>query len=305
MSAQITTHKVVEAAASTENMPYDSTLNFLGENVHQYIGQLLYVNGKPESLREFGYRGFLTNYTSRTYDLKSNVYECCDSYNSQYNRLVDRYFLVLDVIPHPRANEDDYLYGDKYYLKLEANDNKDIVYFEYDTGYEVTFPFVVAGYFVKKKRELVGDSYVLTNKNSYDLGEPILDINTGKHIIIQADMVWKAIDVSIEEKYFSLALILENETGGTIGFNILELDDLAYIIEKSTAYHLQTKFGEENWDLILEGQVRLGMTDEMCRISWGEPEDINRTIGSMGVQEQWVYSSQYLYFENGKLTTIQ
>jgi hypothetical protein len=47
------------------------------------------------------------------------------------------------------------------------------------------------------------------------------------------------------------------------------------------------------------------MTDEMVRLSWGSPRDINRSVGSWGVHEQWVYYSSYLYFENGILTSWQ
>ena len=66
------------------------------------------------------------------------------------------------------------------------------------------------------------------------------------------------------------------------------------------------KYGHTNGTLISEGKVRIGMTKEMCRESWGEPEDINKTTGSYGTHEQWVYGyGSYLYFENGKLTTIQ
>lgn len=44
----------------------------------------------------------------------------------------------------------------------------------------------------------------------------------------------------------------------------------------------------------------------MCKESWGEPESINKTTGSYGTHEQWVYGSyNYLYFENDKLTAIQ
>ena len=58
--------------------------------------------------------------------------------------------------------------------------------------------------------------------------------------------------------------------------------------------------------LILGRQVRLGMTREMCREAWGSPEDINRSSGSWGVHEQWVYGlGSYLYFENGILSSIQ
>ena len=48
------------------------------------------------------------------------------------------------------------------------------------------------------------------------------------------------------------------------------------------------------------------MTREMCREAWGSPDDINRSSGSWGVHEQWVYGlGSYLYFENGILSSIQ
>lgn len=66
------------------------------------------------------------------------------------------------------------------------------------------------------------------------------------------------------------------------------------------------KYGESIANDILKSYVRIGWTKEMCRESWGAPKDINRTIGSYGVHEQWVYGGgNYLYFENGILTTIQ
>ena len=70
---------------------------------------------------------------------------------------------------------------------------------------------------------------------------------------------------------------------------------------------------------ILEGKVGVGMTPEQVIASWGRPHDINRNVGSWGVNEQWVYgymkfygsgargfvSTHYLYFENGRLTSWQ
>ena len=57
---------------------------------------------------------------------------------------------------------------------------------------------------------------------------------------------------------------------------------------------------------VREGLIRIGMTKEMVLASWGQPRDINRSVGSWGVNEQWVYAySQYLYFENGKLESFQ
>jgi|GEM_PF-1485342 len=65
------------------------------------------------------------------------------------------------------------------------------------------------------------------------------------------------------------------------------------------------KFGKEDTDLIMKGRIWLGMTTDMCRESKGEPDHINRTTGSYGTHEQWVYPYLYLYFENGVLKTVQ
>ena len=77
--------------------------------------------------------------------------------------------------------------------------------------------------------------------------------------------------------------------------------------ERNERYNrLQKKYGNRIGRLIIDKKVELGMTKKMCIESWGEPEDINTTAGSYGTHEQWVYGSgNYLYFENGILTTIQ
>lgn len=68
---------------------------------------------------------------------------------------------------------------------------------------------------------------------------------------------------------------------------------------------LTKKFGVSNANLILEGKVQIGMTKAMCRESWGTPDNINKSIGAWGTHEQWVYGNSYLYFEEGRLTSIQ
>ncbi len=53
--------------------------------------------------------------------------------------------------------------------------------------------------------------------------------------------------------------------------------------------------------------VTIGMSKEQALASsWGKPQKVNRTISAYGEREQWVYGgSNYLYFENGTLTSIQ
>jgi hypothetical protein len=68
--------------------------------------------------------------------------------------------------------------------------------------------------------------------------------------------------------------------------------------EEAEAY--RKKFGDEDWKVILDEKVRVGMTEEMALLSWGPPENINRS--STG--DQWVYKGQFLYFSGGKMTAF-
>lgn len=81
------------------------------------------------------------------------------------------------------------------------------------------------------------------------------------------------------------------------------------MLEKEEREHktsLIKKYGKKNALLILDNKVQIGFTKQMCIEAWGEPYDINRTITSWGVHEQWVYGLDcYLYFEGNILTAIQ
>ena len=77
----------------------------------------------------------------------------------------------------------------------------------------------------------------------------------------------------------------------------------------ATAFELCTYDGKADYDrveTILGRGVRIGYTKDQCRFAWGAPERINRTTNRYGVSEQWCYGSgNYLYFDDGILTTIQ
>jgi hypothetical protein len=56
---------------------------------------------------------------------------------------------------------------------------------------------------------------------------------------------------------------------------------------------------------LVQGKVWIGATDKHVMLSWGRPEDVNRTITANKVNEQWVYSGGYIYIKNGIVTAIQ
>lgn len=63
-------------------------------------------------------------------------------------------------------------------------------------------------------------------------------------------------------------------------------------------------------EYILAGTVHRGMTKEQILAGKGNPTRINRSVGSWGIHEQWIYGRYinnriYLYFENGILTSWQ
>ncbi len=51
--------------------------------------------------------------------------------------------------------------------------------------------------------------------------------------------------------------------------------------------------------------VWLNMTKLHLLLSRGRPSDVNRSIGSWGVHEQWVYRGWIAYLEDGILTSLQ
>lgn len=61
---------------------------------------------------------------------------------------------------------------------------------------------------------------------------------------------------------------------------------------------------------VANGRVSVGMTAQQVRRSWGTPSKVNKSVGSYGTHEQWVYDRgdyrfQYVYVDNGVVTGVQ
>jgi len=68
---------------------------------------------------------------------------------------------------------------------------------------------------------------------------------------------------------------------------------------------LTDKYGETLAQRIINGEIWLGMTAQMVIDSWGYPAKNNKSVGSWGVNEQWIFPSAYLYLKNGILNSWQ
>ena len=62
------------------------------------------------------------------------------------------------------------------------------------------------------------------------------------------------------------------------------------------------KYGKEVGEKVSYKQIWTGMTDDMVRDSWGEPDKINKNVKPWGVFTQWYYGEVTFFFKDGKLT---
>lgn len=70
------------------------------------------------------------------------------------------------------------------------------------------------------------------------------------------------------------------------------------------------KSDNAKFDAMIDGKVMRGMSESQVQNAWGRPTKINRSVGSYGTHEQWVYDrgrngAQYVYFENGVVASMQ
>jgi hypothetical protein len=287
---------------------YDSSKNYLGDSVTKYIGQVMYLKGHTKFMHsiEPGYRDFLIDYLNDDEGLNvGNVYKCCgtrSNYISNYEKIVGKYFVVLDVI---KSNKYTAFSGSRsYYMKLYEKTSGDTLYYKYTNKSENSFPFIVQGYYEKQKKMHLGNSYHICNRDAFSEKK---DFVTGKNISKILGDKWKCSDVVVNNEEFGLSLMFENSIGEKISLNSeLFMENIPWHCTLNEGKLLANKFGKDKFNSILSGNVKIGYNKEMCKIAWGEPDDVNKTTNVKRASEQWVYNNgSYLYFTNGILTAIQ
>lgn len=177
--------------------------------------------------------------------------------------------------------------------------------------------FVILGYFDKLRHNSLGKKYVLRRPhNEYIGGEKILyNLSDGEPLkAIPENLTLTIKDLTlIDSQYFKgLAYIYSSDsipdTFSRPYLGYFEDFDTFYLSQQKKKIwekEMIRKYGKTNGQLIIAGKVRLGFSKKMCEEAWGTPNDINKSTGSWGTHEQWVYGTgNYLYFENGKLTSI-
>lgn len=280
---------------------YDSLHNFMGDMPNAYIGEKLYLNHLPDYRQAGGYEGFVTDPGKDKYD-KTRVYKCdAGGYHSQHNALADKSYTVVKVLPHPKATPTRFT--DIFYLQLQAPDGSSC-YYEYNTKLEHKFPFITEGYWQKARMLYIDKQYVVRNsilKNKVDIAHD-------KLVMSRAGDIWTCIDVATEPEEGRLSLLLRDDKGQKIYVPLTSIQvdtGVANFFTPEIALANKQKYGAF-WMSILQSEVKQGMDIEMCRMAWGKPARINQTMLQGSPQEQWVYDDgHYLYFKNGKLSSVQ
>lgn len=226
-----------------------------------------------------------------------------------------------------------------YLFKLKDNITKDTVLWKVrrDDGVQHR-PFILVSFFTKLKKKYSSNTLIA----EWDLNG-FTDINTGNQVYIKQDDKWMCTDFSFVDTKDNFELVpyffLKNAKGEEIRVTVDDmLNKGRFITEKDfntreakrqqkqedikkqeiakqakiakdqeeSRKTLVKMFGEKYGNLVNDSKVVLGMTKEMCEMSWGSPIAVN-TIKSKGsVVEQWVYSgANFLYFKGNVLITIQ
>ncbi|MBS0646967.1 MAG: hypothetical protein JSR97_10325 [Verrucomicrobia bacterium] len=232
-------------------------------------------------------------------------------------------------------SDPDWLPRLKIYLKNDATG--DSLYYQVQQARLIDIaPFFLVPYFEKQK-----NTYLNRNLVSLKNISNLVDINSGETVNIQPNEVWHCSEVSFADSRTSPFLTPfyylkyeQKEIALPFGYFhnqsfILESEFLRREEEKKKKEEERVKeeqerersileekknfrnssiarFGQKTGNLIADGKVLIGMNQEMCKLAWGVPIDINRTIIKGLTREQWVYGwGTYLYFDNGVLSAIQ
>jgi len=163
------------------------------------------------------------------------------------------------------------------------------------------------------------------------------EVNTGKKVIIEPGSKWFCFDVTLLSPSYDIHYLLKNEKDEQIALASLEgfIEKQSYI-KRETDKKIQkqqllakrkqeeiirtenarkafekrraeciSKFGLQNGELIAQGKVRIGMSKEMCRYSWGSPFWSSKTTTINAIDEVWYYGLGFsLHFENDYLIRI-
>src|SRR5688572_29919275 len=133
--------------SQTSIQSFDSTLNFVVDKPSLYIGQELYLS-KDHVTCDQCQQFLLDPFKAR--DIKSNIYECDEGFFTKKSAVAGKIFKMLGVV-QMQDWQKNIEQGITCFLKLQEKESGDIVYFEHSTENDLSFPFIIVGFYVKQK----------------------------------------------------------------------------------------------------------------------------------------------------------
>lgn len=133
------------------------------------------------------------------------------------------------------------------------------------------------------------------------------EIKTGDKVKVIDSLIkrnYKVYFNGIEGYALKLAFISENEAKYKLEQDSLLKEKQLLAIENRKK-GLIKKYGQTNGTKIFNQKIWIGMTKDMLFESWGQPDNINRSVGAWGVHEQMIYGNTNVYIENDVLTSWQ
>ncbi len=174
------------------------------------------------------------------------------------------------------------------YLVMVNKNNGDTLYYEHGIYGEKMFPFIVLGYKEKFERNNKDEEFVFHGYSLYDF-------DTGdKFDAHSSSWTFKEIIAMPNEKKLGYYLVNDNGRATAV-------TDMEDFIKKSDIDNYTRKYGKKMVNMALDGEIMIGMPDDLVRIAKGNPDKIN--FSSYG--EQWVYKNkhQYIYIKDGKVSS--
>ncbi len=287
-------------------LPYDSLDRFNNKNYKNQIGQTLYLTSWD---RKYFSEMFFEDFAgTRKYQYveRNGVI-----FHPDYDRLVGKFYSVNRLF-----DEDELGKGNACFELIMQEEPHDTIYYRFRVvGPRDDGGFVNVGYAIKQKSiykdtQLVFNDPWLDRLENQETGERMKGVPLGTRLVCT--------DVLLSKERGIVYLLCNPDYPPLFTTAIWGLDTLeSYLADqkkkadeekaqKQKEAEIIRKYGKAALEQMKSGIVKIGWTTDMCKEAWGKPTDINVTTTQYGTTTQWVYGSgRYLYFENGKLVSIQ
>lgn len=321
--AQITTVASPKETEIKEVLKYDSLESLNYKNAPLHVGQTLFIKGSDYTKKNgFSHRFYTEMVTDSLIKIRnknkkpnSKYISSTDSmyvyapipaieedpipgsrtrFVSDYSKLVGKYYKIISV------KTEKVSYSDVIYWIELANADNTSFYLKISSPHYPVHAFVTLGYYEKMKKTFVGKEFY--SKGRYEIDK----VDTKEKVTLPYKVKFKCTDIGVnvgEDGY--IFAILENEKYGRMKGEIMNGKKINHFITVAFYNECIRKYGAKFGSYVAEGKIEIGMNKNMVRDAWGLPDNINKSTGSYGTHEQWVYGDRYLYFQNGKLTSTQ